>query len=149
MAAHDKWMRTICVAKWLHSWFRGGPRGSLASWSLIYSLYIVAWRFQDVRAHVGRVQGVLGQTGPLPPGADEEDERPHPGNQQVRRRAGQDSPQGKCTRTRVLRPTYTSRSVFDTLWIECFFSYFQHYCYCSFSMKALKAWTYIVLWRKR
>lgn len=50
----------------------------------IYSLYIAALRFQDVCSHVGRVPGVLGQTGPLPPGANEEDERPHPGNQQVR-----------------------------------------------------------------
>lgn len=40
---------------------------------------------QDFCSHVGCFQGVFRQTGPLPPRADEKDERSHPGHQQVRR----------------------------------------------------------------
>lgn len=49
---------------------------------------------QDICSHVGCVQGVFRQTGPLPPRANEKDERSHPGYQQVRRGTSQNSPQG-------------------------------------------------------
>lgn len=49
---------------------------------------------QDICSHVGYLQGVVRQTGPLSPRAHEKDERSHPGHQQVRGGTGQNSPQG-------------------------------------------------------
>lgn len=49
---------------------------------------------QDFRSYVGRFQSLFRQTGPLPPRADEKDERSHQRHQQVRRRTGQNPPQG-------------------------------------------------------
>lgn len=64
---------------------------------------------------MGCVQSVFRQTGPLPPRADEKDERSHSGHQQVRRRAGQNSPQGTYLKRRfylcVCVPVKIDRSI--------------------------------------
>ena len=61
-------------------------------WSLVCLFDAFVCISQDFCSHVGCVQSIFRQTGPLPPRADEKDERSHPRNKQVWGRAGQNSP---------------------------------------------------------